>query len=117
MCAAADADPWDFFQSKIVKKSRKQHKCCECGRTIKVGESYEKSIGKYDYEKRFWAFKTCIDCVDGPCAWLKKECGGYLFEGVYEDLMDHWENNWTIRPLSLGRLIVSMRRKWGSGDE
>lgn len=49
----------DFFSERRVT-ARKTHRCEECGREIKPGDSYVKSAGCYDNE--FYAFKECSRC-------------------------------------------------------
>ena len=40
--------------------ARKEHRCCECKRTIAVGQIYQLAEGLWDGE---WSrFKTCIAC-------------------------------------------------------
>ena len=43
-------------------KAKKEHKCCECNRTILIGEEYERSSGKFDGS--FWDEKTCNECAE-----------------------------------------------------
>jgi hypothetical protein len=52
--------------------------------------------------------KTCVHCMVAR-DWLHKECGGWLYDFVAEDVADHWDIQGDIR---LARLIVGMRRKW-----
>ena len=43
-------------------KARKIHKCCECGRTIEVGEIYNRIV---DYSKQTpMEYPTCELCLD-----------------------------------------------------
>lgn len=50
--------PSVYEQSKPT--ARKEHKCCECKRKIKIGERYVLSRGKWE---GVWAtFKTCLEC-------------------------------------------------------
>ena len=52
---------WEFQYHKIVK-ARKEHKCCECGRTISVGSKYEYFSGKIEGGMEY--YHTCIDCAN-----------------------------------------------------
>ena len=52
----------EVFEQTIVKKSRKLHKCCECGREIPVGSSYESTFTVYEGDAV--RLKTCIACAD-----------------------------------------------------
>lgn len=43
-------------------RARKEHRCGECGATVRKGEEYQRISGKYDGE--FFDEKTCIDCAE-----------------------------------------------------
>ena len=51
-------------------KAHKEHKCCECGAKIQVGEKYHYAKGCWD--GKWAAYKTCITCDD-----LRRELNGY----------------------------------------
>jgi len=47
--------------------AKKEHECCECGRTIKIGEKYSYFVGcwndyYYNCGNQFGAYKTCLEC-------------------------------------------------------
>lgn len=42
-------------------RARKQHSCCECGRTIERRETYELVKGLWD--GRWETYKTCLGCT------------------------------------------------------
>lgn len=45
--------------------ARKKHRCCECEKTIQIGERYSYFSGlwiRYDGSTHFGAFKTCFKC-------------------------------------------------------
>ena len=44
------------------RTARKQHKCCECGASIALGEHYHFAKGKWDGE--WYEYKTCERCAD-----------------------------------------------------
>ena len=48
--------------TEAFPKARKQHKCCECGRFIQPGETYQRLSGIWDHEPA--RFKTCAECRD-----------------------------------------------------
>ncbi len=48
--------------NSITRTARKDHKCCECWRTIKAGEKYQYSSGVWDGEPD--SFKQCLNCHD-----------------------------------------------------
>jgi hypothetical protein len=54
-----------IFSREENPTARKEHKCCECGRIIKIGEKYLHFVGLWeeDYPGNiFLAFKTCLEC-------------------------------------------------------
>lgn len=79
-----DAAP-EFFSEKFVV-AKKEHKCCECGKTIAVGAEYEYVSGKWDGS--FGSFKSCIKCSDLRIALAEVSCPYYggLFEEYWEYL-------------------------------
>ena len=69
--------PDGFIQK--VRKARKTHTCCECGRDITPGELYT-------YERGIWedgpeSYKTCNDCVS-----LRHLIDDFVYGCLYEDL-------------------------------
>ena len=50
----------EFWNSVIVKKSRKKYRCAHCGVVIDVGSSYSRESGKYDGEMQDYAL--CLRC-------------------------------------------------------
>jgi hypothetical protein len=44
-----------------MRKARKEHRCCACGRTIRAGEAYEHVWGIWDGEPS--TYKTCSHCL------------------------------------------------------
>lgn len=56
-----DYEPATFYSSAL-RKARKAHKCEECGRQIKPGESYERVSGMWD--GCITVFCTCSHCCD-----------------------------------------------------
>ena len=78
-----DYDTADFHKS-VKRKAIKEHKCCECGRTIERGEIYEYVSAKYD--GRIDTFKTCLDCLSIRDVFF---CNGWLYEGMKEALWEH----------------------------
>ena len=107
MCMIYGAEETPEFFVKQTPTARKAHRCGECGRTIRPGEIYERVRGKWNGD--VGTEKTCAHCVAAR-AWLEKHCVGYLFQGVQEDLWEHWRSEY--RQDRLGRLVVGMRRKW-----
>lgn len=112
MCRIDGADDWDFYAGEVKRKARKEHKCGECRRTIARGESYTYAYGVMD--KRSQTYHTCAHCK-AAAEWLQVACGGWLFEGILEELQEHWDEEYELRSWTLARLIVGMRRKWKDG--
>jgi hypothetical protein len=50
------------FYSESWHVARKEHKCCECGTTIKIKEKYLSCTGKWD--GRVSTFKQHSDCLE-----------------------------------------------------
>lgn len=98
--------------SDSTPRARKPHECNECGRVIDKGEAYRKTA--YTFDGDFGASIVCLHCEAGPRTWLMRECSGFVYRQVGEDLEEHWINGNHAR--SLGRLIVGMRRKWRRRD-
>ncbi len=72
----------DYVEARLIFRretepiARKEHKCCECGRTIKIGEKYSYFVGLWgDYysydDNQFDVFKTCLECEED---WAKIIC-------------------------------------------
>jgi hypothetical protein len=109
-------DEIDDFVTMIAEghfvKARKPHKCMECGRPIAAGESYHTESFRFDGE--FMTHKTCAHCMV-PRGWLQKECGGFVYNMIKEDLREHvTESDYYGWPLA--RLYVSMRNDWKRRD-
>lgn len=86
MCMMDWCDDTVTMLSTSDPKARKAHKCAECGREIAVGEQYH--VDRYVFEGRMTAHKTCAHCMVAR-DWLQKECGGWLFGSVEEDIGEH----------------------------
>lgn len=111
-----DYDSPQVYSSKIVK-ARKEHRCYECGRTIKAGERYESAFGVSDGDT--YQPHTCGDCVDIrqfiqnniPCfCWahgnLFEDCFNVI-EAAYEQAPDEVRGLW----FGYQRLRVKARRR------
>lgn len=112
MCAIDDGEGFEFSRG-FMRKARKEHRCCECGRGIEVGERHEYMRGLYDGS---WdTFRTCAHCIAAR-SWLRVECRGWLYCGVGEELEQHWDDSGEYRSAWLARAIVGMRRQWKRRD-
>ena len=72
------------FYSSVIRKSKKEHTCCECGRVISSNEQYENVYGKWD--GNIEEFKTCCDCLSIRNAMF---CDGVVHGSIIEDLRNH----------------------------
>jgi len=108
--------------SESWRRARKQHRCCECSRIITAGERYRYAfVVSSDHESN--SYHTCAGCAAAQ-DWLQVECGGWLFNGVAEDIAQHvesgvWsddEERWVVKPTRQARLLVGIRRKWRRFD-
>lgn len=104
MCMADSADRCDFYTESNLK-ARKKHICGECRREINKGEQYQYVFGVWEGKPSY--HKTCQHCVSAQ-AWLRNECGSWLFGGILEDLEDHLYGE-SMTPY---RLVIGMRRQW-----
>lgn len=108
MCMVDYGDPCSVYSARDVT-ARKEHRCAECGRCISVGERYRYAFGVQDYP--FWAH-TCAHCIVAQ-KWLVLNCGGFLHEGVIEDISEH-VIEYPDLAFGLSRLKKGMQRQWRS---
>lgn len=108
MCMIDNADGYvDTINSPKLRRARKPHKCMECHRVIQAKEQYEHMVYKWDGE--IVNRKLCLHCRVAE-NWLEKECHGFLYGRVQEDIVEHAESGNYGMPLA--RLAVGMRRQW-----
>lgn len=108
-----DYDPPELYEEVVVRSARKEHRCSECGRTIETGESYLYVFGVWQGSPN--QYKVCRHCNVAKC-WLVAECGGFLFEGIEEDIHGHAQEYGSTTSAALYRIVVGMRRKWRRRD-
>jgi len=60
-CSCDFDEPPKVFSQRIVK-AKKPHKCCECRKEIKPGDTYEYTFGVWGGDAA--AYKTCEPCAD-----------------------------------------------------
>lgn len=111
MCRVEEAEPWTVW-ARTKPVARKEHICCECGRTIRAGEPYNRGTGLFD--ARWSSFAWCRHC-EAAGVWMQRTCGGYLAEGLLEELDEHWYEDTAFRSVWLARAIAGMRRMWCGG--
>jgi hypothetical protein len=107
-----EAHGWDVFRSQ-ERTARKDHICGECGRPIAKGERYHWATGLAD--GRWDTFRMCGQC-HASSRWLLDVCGGWLYHGVREELLDHWMEDYLYRSLSFGRVVIWSGRSWKRPD-
>jgi len=57
-----DYEPPEFCTVKTITRSKKRHRCCECGREIMPGSEYRRISGKWDGE--FNKYAQCERCME-----------------------------------------------------
>ena len=70
--------------NEVVRKARKDHKCCECRGVIKKGERYQHASGVFD--RRGFSAKTCMDCKHLICEIRKDSDECLPIEGLIEEI-------------------------------
>lgn len=108
MCRVQDCDPWKLYHW-ANRIARKDHRCFECNRIIVKGERYHYATGLM--EDRWDVYKLCAHC-DAASKWLMVVCGGYLYGGIGEELLEHWEEDTTFRSRELALAIRGRERAW-----
>lgn len=87
-CVCVDyGGPYAEFYTESMVKAKKKHKCCECGKEIEPGETYEKITGKWD--SFIETYRTCKNCLNIKEVFF---CEGWLFEGMKEALYEHLQD-------------------------
>ena len=109
MCNIDDAERCSVWDEADHRAS-KEWVCTECRRSIARGERYRRVAGLY--EGAWTIMRICAHCVVGA-NWLTAECGGYLLDGVREEIHEHAQE---YRSASLWRLVVGADRKWTRFD-
>src|ERR1700743_471044 len=112
MCRVEMAEPIKLVNT-LDRRARMEHRCGECGRTIRPGEHYEfvKGLGDMD---QWVQYKTCPHC-QGARVWLWRECRGFVYTEVLDELIEHWEECGSSRSLWLARVIAGMKHQWHAG--
>jgi|LakMenEpi03Aug12_release.lakeMendotaPanAssembly.Ray.scaffolds.fasta_scaffold222596_2 hypothetical protein len=91
--------------SRVQRKARKRHKCCECWGWIEPGETYQYVSGIWDGPA---SFKVCADCNDLRAEVDKNERDRYEctpFEGLSESVCDSPD------PLNKARFVAIMIKR------
>jgi hypothetical protein len=109
MCMMDYCDDMVTMLSESDPKARKPHRCNECRRVIAVGEKYH--VDRYVFDGSMTAHKTCAHCMVAR-EWLAKECGGWVFGSVEEDLDEHLDSH----GFGLMRIARGMDVQWCRKD-
>lgn len=111
MCDCSCERP-EFFDSSRPR-ARKPQRCCECKRTIRVGETYDRASGKWD--GRFDSYATCLDCMAAWQIVAPDSCR--CFEGLMWEISEgpwseyrHWSGPRMTLPLI--RVVERYRAYW-----
>lgn len=105
MCLIDDAEPVTMLAER-QPIARIQHRCDECKRTIEPGERYRSESMIHD--GAFRSHKTCAHC-EVARLWLNRECGGWVFGAVLEDIIEHAGD---YKRIDIYRIAAGMRRRW-----
>jgi hypothetical protein len=111
MCMIDCADETCVVLHCDTRKARKEHRCVECGRTISKAEKYTHEAVIFD--GKVDVYKTCRHCMVVR-RWLSAECGGWLYQGVHEDIHEHVIDGFYGKGVIM--LDVGMERQWRKRD-
>ena len=76
-----------FWNSKQIKKSRKDHKCEFCGRKIPKGSSCKYEAGVYEGD--FQSYYLCNRCVEAFSEWDIDLSDGFSCGEFYDYAYEH----------------------------
>lgn len=111
MCSGSDNPP--EFMDVTRPKARKQHRCCECGLPIPVGEVYIKSLGKWDGD--FGQYVQHVACHE-LLQWISDQfCGGEMwsFGELRQELSEYRPEHFSAeREPDLRALAVTALERW-----
>ena len=111
MCFIDDGDSATVWR-ETSHRAAKAHKCAECSREIQPGERYWSVFAIWDGDPG--TYKTCAHCRVGQ-DWLKRNCGGFMHQGLLEEMEEHAEE-YPHLALGLLRIKVGIRRRWRRFD-
>lgn len=112
MCRVDYAEDGFWLRQPSQVKAAKERACEDCGRVITIGEIYYYGVWKGE---RLDTVHACDHCARAG-RWLTVVCGGHLWPGVVEELREHWDEEWELHTLGLGRLVLCGQRKWTHRD-
>lgn len=111
MCMIDDGDGYSTNLREERRRARVEHRCCECRRTISPGETYIADTVVCDGELS--TYKTCAHC-DVVRGWLMRECQGFAYQYVKEDIIEHAREGGYGRDVV--RMAAGMRARWSRRD-
>lgn len=113
-CGVSISADWDcdvdyvYFGARIVK-TRKQRRCCECGKKIEPGERAVYHAGTNDGS--FWTSWCCLICDEIADAF---SCDGRMFGNLWDGMHYVWEALTTscFDKLKTPEAKAELRRRW-----
>lgn len=112
MCSIDDAESWAIYRES-TPRARVEHYCSECGRVVRVGETYRLIEGMLDDGYHEWTrHKTCQHCL-ALSNFMMTLCNGYVLGDLVKELVEHWYDGY--RSVTLARWIAGCRRGWHGG--
>lgn len=112
MCRIEYADNSGLWLTPLGEhRANKDHTCSDCHRTILKGETYTNGVWLDQENGYIVRTKMCAQCVAAG-DWLQVVCGGHFWPGVVEELREHWDEEWELRSVGLGRLVKLGEAKW-----
>lgn len=110
VCVYDDGGDEPEFCDERWVKARKTHRCCECSRVIPIGETYERTVGKWDGEMQ--THKTCEPCQEIRVTFCCKGWTyGRLWESVEEQLFPAF-NETCVAKLITARAKAILSEHW-----
>lgn len=108
MCMAGGGDGPDFAYT-YSGVARREHKCYECGRAIRVGEPFVREFIVWERGNGgAGSFIACSHC-EVLQGWLGANCEGWVFGKVIEDIAEHARD---YKRADLARLVIAARNQW-----
>lgn len=93
------------FYSHAYPKANKEHRCADCGRTIRKGEIYRRGSGM---DGTAWTWRECEHCT------ILATYLGYLYDLEEYGAEDFFE--WDPESVEQWRIKVQFRKKWTKTD-
>ena len=88
MTCYCDYDSMPSMYSETWHKAKKDHRCCECGKTISVGQQYQRVVGVWDGD--FSSYKTCERCAGLRDALAEVSCP--TFGGLQDEYWNYLDS-------------------------